>query len=188
MMSPLKDAFVSPWYPSDIKWLLEMTSPSASLAYIHMGVSMAMEVWCFIMEKPNLKWMMTGGTPISGNLHIHNFLWPCVDSITMPNSENALVCPKTARNTYTPKIHQSQSTVTLAPISIATSPGLVQEKTVPSLTPESSHRCFARPSRSHPDRAVPAIFEINFTAIYWGENNWGKPVYPIFTQTHMNLP
>ena len=28
---------------------------------------------CFIMENPNLKWMMTGGTPILGNDHLPTF-------------------------------------------------------------------------------------------------------------------
>ena len=43
-----------------------------------MGVSLAMRVppiagW-FSRENPNLKWMMTGGTPISGNLRM---MWAC---------------------------------------------------------------------------------------------------------------
>jgi hypothetical protein len=27
----------------------------------------------YLMEHPNLKWMRTGGTPFSGNLHIDNY-------------------------------------------------------------------------------------------------------------------
>ena len=43
--------------------------------HAHMGVSIVMEVppnGCFLLGKIPLKWMMTGGTPIYGNLHMWN--------------------------------------------------------------------------------------------------------------------
>ena len=52
--------------------------------YFHMGLSInrGTQKWLvFVRDNPNLKWMITGGSPISGNLHVfHTF-----DSYAIPS-------------------------------------------------------------------------------------------------------
>ena len=55
-------------------WWLAVFYPQCVYIYIYMRVSIngGTSKWMvFVREKPSLKWMMTGGTPIYGNIHIY---------------------------------------------------------------------------------------------------------------------
>jgi hypothetical protein len=39
-------------------------------SYHHMGFPKSWDSWMVHMENPKIKWMMTGGTPMTGNIHI----------------------------------------------------------------------------------------------------------------------
>ena len=59
-----------------VKWVSVSREENWSIVLVYMGVYIVMEVppiagW-FISWKMPLKWMRTGGTPISGNLHIES--------------------------------------------------------------------------------------------------------------------
>jgi hypothetical protein len=43
--------------------------PKMALIQVSELLSFA-QMYVYVMENPNLKWMLTGGTPISGNLHL----------------------------------------------------------------------------------------------------------------------
>ena len=59
-------------YPADFIVPYFQTNPLHVRVFIDMGVSIHgyPQTGWFIRENPNPKWMITRGTPISGNLHI----------------------------------------------------------------------------------------------------------------------
>ena len=53
-------------------------------------------LWVYFMENPNLKWMMTGGSPILGNLHIYMIYceWELDYSMTYVPTYIAIILPQ----------------------------------------------------------------------------------------------